>query len=173
MKTLLLMRHAKSDRSLGELPDIERPLNKRGRKASLALAEHLRAHDLVPDFALVSAARRTQETWNRMAETLGEPPLEVRRELYLAEPQEILGVINGIGEFSRVLLLGHNPGVEQAASLLTAPRQAPPVKRHLPFQAKFPTGGIAVLRFADIPWSEVRFGIGELLDFITPKSMTD
>lgn len=174
MKTLLLMRHAKSDRSLADLSDVERPLNKRGRKASEAVAEHLRAHDLAPDIALVSIARRTQETWARMSETLGEPPLELRPELYLAEPEEILAAINTIGDFSRPLVLGHNPGVEQAASLLAAGEQAPAGRAALAaLQSKFPTGAIAILRFPDVPWSDVRFGMGELVDFVTPKALAD
>jgi phosphohistidine phosphatase len=172
MKTLLLMRHAKSDRSQDGLSDIERPLNKRGRKASDALAAFLIERGLAPDIALVSIARRTQETFERMAATLGEPPLDLRRDLYLAEPQEILSAINSIGEFSRPLILGHNPGIEQAASLLAAPEQSPLGQAALAsLHGKFPTGAIAVFRYPGIPWSDVRFGMGEILEFVTPASL--
>jgi phosphohistidine phosphatase len=177
MKTLILMRHAKSDWSQDELSDFGRPLNKRGRRAASAMAAHLSGQGFVPDYALVSSSVRTRETWELMCEELGAaaPPHELRRDLYLARPRTILEAINGISEeHASAVILAHNPGIEQCAVLLAAADQDSAGEAALSsLRAKFPTGGAAIFRLADTPWAEVRFGSGKLLEFAAPSRLVD
>jgi phosphohistidine phosphatase len=175
MKTLILMRHAKSDWSQDELSDFGRPLNKRGRRAASAMAGHLCRQGFVPDFALVSSSVRTRETWARMSEEFraAAPPHELRRDLYLARPRTILAAINSVSEaYTCVLILAHNPGIEQCAVLLAAPDQEAAGEAALSLlRAKFPTAGTAIFRLPDIPWAEVRFGTAGLLEFSAPSRL--
>ena len=80
MKTMVLMRHAKSSYS-GDLSDFDRSLNERGNRSATALGNWLRSNDLLPDFALVSAAKRTVETFKKLKINC---PLEKKKKLYLA-----------------------------------------------------------------------------------------
>lgn len=177
MKTLLLMRHAKSDWSQEGQGDYARPLNKRGRRAAPLMAAYLRDRGLVPELALVSSAVRTRETWERMAEVFGEfaPPHEFSCDLYLARPQMILEAVNGAPEtVSRLLIVGHNPGLEQTLSLLAAPVQDKAGATALvAIRAKFPTAAIAEIEFTDGPWADVRFGSGLIRTFKSPSALQD
>ncbi len=118
-RTLILLRHAKSDWA-GTSPDAERPLSERGlSQAPLAgqwLAEHIDAIDL----ALVSPAQRTRETWQLVAAQLSPvPPARFDDRIYAASVDELLDVVTTVPDDVRTLLLiGHNPGMEQLASLL-------------------------------------------------------
>jgi phosphohistidine phosphatase len=175
MKTLILMRHAKSDWSQDELSDFGRPLNKRGRRAASVMAAYLSRQGLVPDYALVSSSVRTRETWERMSGdfSAAPPPHDLRRDLYLARPRTILEAINSLSEmYKRVLVLAHNPGIEQCAGLLAAPEQNSAGEAALAsLRAKFPTAGAAIFRLPDTPWAEIRFGTGELLEFAAPSRL--
>src|SRR5262249_1848790 len=152
MTSLILMRHAKSDRSQGALGDFGRVLNKRGRRAAPLVAKYLRDNGLIPDFALVSSAARTKETWERMIEAFDSEdiPCEYLRELYLAQPQAILGAIRTAPtSASRVLVLGHNPGIELTAVALAAPGQdAEGTSALAGIKDKFPTAAFALFDFA-------------------------
>jgi phosphohistidine phosphatase len=173
MKTLILMRHAKSDWSQGELSDFGRPLNKRGKRAASDMAAYLCKHGLVPDYALISSSVRTRETWERMGEGFRAtpPPHELRRDLYLARPRTILEAIKSLSEsHDCVLVLAHNPGIEQFAVLLAAPDQDTAGEAALSsLREKFPTAGMAIFRLPDTPWEEVRFGTAQLLEFAAPS----
>ena len=177
MKTLLLMRHAKSDWSQGGMGDFDRSLNKRGRRAAPVMANYLRDRNLIPDLALVSDAARTRETWECMVEIFGErsPPHEFLHKLYLARPQALLETINGAPDAaSRLLVLGHNPGIELTAALLAAPDQdAPGADALAAIRNKFPTGAIAQIELADGPWAEVQFGSGRIRAFTAPATLPD
>jgi phosphohistidine phosphatase len=175
VKTLILMRHAKSDWSQSGSADFTRPLNKRGRRAAPVMGAYLREHGLAPSLALVSSAVRTRETWERMREALGPAARdhELRRELYLARPHTILDAINDVDrDVAHLLVLGHNPGMGLCAPLLAAPEQDEAgVAALAEIRTKFPTAAIAVLRFADIPWADIQFGTGRLTDFVTPAKL--
>ena len=114
MKRLILMRHAKSDWSAGATSDHDRPLNERGRQGATALGGWLRAQDRLPDEVLCSSAERTGETYLRLG-LAPDTPVTFTRTLYLATSHDILTVLHGAtGE--TVLMLGHNPGITDAAS---------------------------------------------------------
>ena len=117
--TLVLLRHAKSDWSGGE-PDVRRPLAGRGRRQAPEAGRWLAAHIGRIDLVLVSPATRAASTWELVAAELGAVPEQRRDErLYAASDDELLEVVRGLGEdLGTVVLVGHNPGLEELASAL-------------------------------------------------------
>lgn len=173
MLDLLLLRHAKSSWDDPALADHDRPLNRRGRAAAARMGAYLEAEALIPDLALVSSARRTQETWSRL--TAGwslAPPAQTLKTLYLAPPSRLLAAIHRVPAGTRrLLLLGHNPGLEHLAARLAGPRSDTEARQRL--ESKFPTGALALFRFAATDWRALAEDEGQLLRFVTPKELPD
>ena len=119
-RRLIVMRHAKSDWSTG-VADHDRPLAARGRREAALAGTWLRKHVGHVDLALCSSATRTRQTWKRVAKQLDrEPELRVDDRLYAASSKRLTGVIRELpGTVGTVLLLGHNPGVEDLVAELT------------------------------------------------------
>lgn len=162
MKTLILMRHAKSDWGDLRLSDHARPLNKRGRRSAAALGQWIRALALVPDQILCSSAARAQETCARLA-LPGAPDL--LDSLYMAEPEQMLTALRR-ATGSTVLMIGHNPGIADFAQALVT---APP--RHNRFD-DYPTGATLVVGFEIAAWPELMPGTATVQHFITPSDLT-
>lgn len=151
---LILMRHAKSAWD-NHRNDIDRPLNARGRKAAVALGDWLRTTQHEPELALVSAAKRTQETWDLLA--LG-CPVQFKADLYLAPPSRIIKYAR-MAKANCVLILAHSPGIaELAAELVNA---APLHDRFM----DYPTGATLVVETTLCP------GSGVVIDFVVPKDL--
>jgi phosphohistidine phosphatase len=114
MKTLLLLRHAKSSWKHAELADHERPLKKRGRQAAKRMGQLLRELDLVPQHILTSTATRACETARLAAGGMQyHDQIESVPALYHAEPPTFVAIVSHVPErFQRLLLVGHNPGLE-------------------------------------------------------------
>jgi phosphohistidine phosphatase len=122
MKTLLILRHAKSSWKDEGLPDHDRPLNKRGKADAPRMGRLLREKDLTPDLILSSTARRARQTTKR-AVAGGELscPVELDERLYHAGPGDLLQALRAVpDECERVMLVGHNPGLEVLLETLTA-----------------------------------------------------
>jgi len=121
MKTLILLRHAKSSWKQPELHDHDRPLNKRGKKEAPKVGWYLKENDLVPDLILASTARRAQETARAVAEESGfEKGIDLHQDLYLSDTASYLDILRCLpDEAQRVLVVGHNPDLEEFLSLLT------------------------------------------------------
>ena len=140
MHQLLLLRHAKSSWDDATLPDRDRPLNKRGRRAAAAMRGAMHELGLAPDVVLVSPARRTQETLAALEPWDDTPLIEAMEPLYLASAEELLAILRGVNETVRsVLLIGHNPGMHELAVMLLPARVqrrlgrgGPPARRWLP-----------------------------------------
>jgi phosphohistidine phosphatase len=128
MKTLLLLRHAKSSWKHPELADHDRPLNKRGKRTAPVIGALLQEEDLVPDLMICSSAVRAHTTALLVAKACtykGE--IEKTRKLYLADPQAYVDVLRQVPEkHGRVLLVGHNPGLEELIERLTGEAMAMP-----------------------------------------------
>ena len=172
MLELLLLRHAKSAWDDPALDDHERPLNARGRRAAALLGSHLAEQGLVPDRALVSSALRTQETWRRLKKRWNQesPPAEVLRGLYLAAPSTILATIRQAPHSARrLLVLGHNPGIERLARRLANADSETAAWEAL--QAKYPTAGLAWFQFDADDWSQIREG--RLIRFVVPRDLEE
>ncbi|AWI84386.1 phosphoglycerate mutase [Alloyangia pacifica] len=161
MKRLILMRHAKSDWSVG-MPDHARPLNPRGRKSAEALGVWLRAQEILPDQVLCSSAARTCETLDLLH--LGEVATRFEDRLYLAEPATLLKSLQA-AKGSTVLMLAHNPGIGDFARGLVA---------RAPWHPKFgtyPTGATLVANFEIGEWSDARMGGALCHAFIVPREL--
>ena len=118
-RTLVLLRHAKSDWS-GDEPDLRRGLAKRGRRQAPEAGQWLAAHLDRVDLAVVSPATRARRTWKLAADQLDPaPPVRVEDDVYAATDDELLGVVRGLDDdLACVVLVGHNPGLEELASRL-------------------------------------------------------
>jgi phosphohistidine phosphatase len=166
MKTLLLMRHAKSSHDEEGLSDHDRPLNDRGRRdvprmiERLIAAEEFHDADLLPDRILCSTAVRTKETAAFFAAIDGgERPITYEHRLYHATPEGILDVVAEHGGLSeRLMIIGHNPGMEQLVRHLTGD------DRHVA------TCAIARIELPIDSWGNVATTpAGRLVDFWKPK----
>lgn len=145
MRTLLLMRHAKSSWSDPELTDHQRPLNGRGRRAAARMGRLLVDEDLVPDLILCSSSRRTRETVDLMqAEFANVCPVVSTDELYHASPQHITGEIAAADdEISRLLVVAHNPGIEELMAEWSGEER------------RVPTGAIAEYELPISTWAQL------------------
>jgi phosphohistidine phosphatase len=121
MKTLLLLRHAKSSSDQPELHDHDRPLNKRGKKEAPMVGRYLKDNDLVPDLVLSSTARRAKDTAQAVAEESGfEGKIDLYQDLYLSDTASYLDILRCLpDDANRVLVVGHNPDLEVLLTLLT------------------------------------------------------
>ena len=120
MKTLLLLRHAKSSWSQDVSSDHDRPLNGRGEQAAPLMGRLIRHHELVPDIMVTSTARRAHRTANLVADACGyDQDIHTTGDLYHASAAEWLSVVSELpDEAGRALLVGHNPGFEEMILLL-------------------------------------------------------
>jgi phosphohistidine phosphatase len=164
MRQLILMRHAKSSWADAGQRDLDRPLNKRGRSAAGVIGAWMKRQGYAPDRALVSSARRAQETWDRVVDKLGAAPTSYLPEIYHAGPETLLEVLHRAGEGRSVLMIGHQPGIGGFAARLLA---SPPAD---PAFAKYPTGATAVIGF-EADWPEIDWGTGRLVDFVVPRAL--
>lgn len=163
MKELILLRHAKSSWANPDIDDIDRPLNKRGKRGAKALGDWMRAHEGVPDQVLCSPARRTRETW----EGLGlDSALAIKDCLYHADPDTMLRAIRD-AEGNRVLLIGHNPGIAFLAHQLV--ETAPAHDRF----GDYPTGALTHLSFDVASNADIEPGAGQVLHFLTPHDLVE
>lgn len=128
MKTMLLLRHAKSSWKHPELADHDRPLNKRGKRTAPRVSALLQDADLIPDLILCSSAVRAHTTALLVAKACAyEAEIKRIRKLYLAEPQTYVEVLRQVAEkHARVLVVGHNPGLEALIEALTGEAMAMP-----------------------------------------------
>jgi phosphohistidine phosphatase len=162
-RRLYLLRHAKSSWKEAGIPDHDRPLASRGRKAAKAMAVHLEAQRVRPELVLCSSATRARQTFERV-EPLGAREVHIERELYGADAATLLGRLRDVPEpVASVMVIAHNPGLEDLVRLL-----APD---HDELGTKFPTGALATLAFADREWAALERGTTELVDFVRPREL--
>ena len=164
---LLILRHGKSSWSDPDLDDFDRPLKGRGKRDALAMGRYLAERDLEPDLILSSEARRATQTTKRVCRAMGLGKDRIRRQppLYHAVPAVIMDVLMGCDpEAARVLLVGHNPGLEDLLRLL-CPVVPDPADGKL-----LPTAALAYLRLEGT-WSQIAPGRAVLLDLVRPRSL--
>jgi phosphohistidine phosphatase len=173
LKRLFLLRHAKSSWADPGRADFERPLNGRGRKAALAMAEWLAVRNLAPDLILCSAARRTRETLAAVRPALG-PTAEVAIEqrLYLAEEDQLFARLVELDDLAHppasVILIGHNPGLGDLA-LRLIPREQQEIRRRI--AAKFPTCAFVDLSFPCDAWDAIDARCATLNAYLVPSEL--
>lgn len=163
MKTLLLLRHAKSSWNDPDLQDFERPLNQRGRRAAPLVGRFMLQQGLVPDLILCSPAERARETIALIIEAarLGSE-LRYDERIYEASAESLLEVVSQAEDrFAVVLVVGHNPGMEELLPLLSGET------------ASMPTAALAVITFDTEKWSKVKEHKGHLESLTLPKELPD
>jgi phosphohistidine phosphatase len=145
MKTVLLMRHAKSSWKDHSMPDMERPLNKRGKKDAARMSSLLKDKELVPKEILSSPAVRAKMTAEAVAEKSGfKGKIEYQDNFYLAEPPVYAAALKALpDDVERVMLIGHNPGLEALVQILSGQIES------------LPTAAIAYLVVPVKHWSEL------------------
>ena len=167
MRHLLVLRHAKSEWGPHGLPDHERPLAARGTRAAPQIAAWIDEQGYRPDLVLCSTAVRTRQTLELLGSAVEESTVEIEHDLYLAGWPQLLDRLRQLGtRFERVLLVGHNPGLQQLVCALA--RQGSTRERA---ERKFPTAALAVLALPCASWNELSPGNGELVDFVVPADL--
>lgn len=158
MRELILLRHAHAEPAAPGQDDFDRPLSRQGQAEAEAAGRWLRQHGLVPDRVVTSPARRTRETLEQVLEIVGYVEQRQDARIYDATPGTLIQLADEMCEFPRVLLVGHNPGLEQLAALLSSGQSGD-------FRG-MPAGSVAVLRLsAD---AALEPGIAELTAFWWP-----
>lgn len=171
MRTLTLLRHAKSSWDDPVKPDFDRPLNKRGRAAAERMGAYILQEGLRFDHIWGSPAVRVRETIDGVETGLGAPiAVHYDRRLYMASAANLLGVVHETPDSAHdVLLIGHNPGLEELLLLLTEGRSDP---RRLAAEEKYPTAALARLEFAAAAsWGAVGGGDAVLDRFVRPRDL--
>ncbi|MDH4353087.1 MAG: histidine phosphatase family protein [Actinomycetota bacterium] len=158
-----LLRHAKSAYPPG-VPDARRPLSDRGARDAPEAGRRLAERLGVPDLVLVSTATRTQQTWAAAQTAFPHPPHHRAEHLiYDASVDDLLLLIRSLDEaVGTAVLVGHNPGLEEAAFALSGDRSDPDAVRAM--SQKFPTSALAVLS-VELPWAHVVPGSARLESF--------
>lgn len=166
MKTIIMLRHAKSSWEDHSLPDFDRPLNKRGQKNAPFMGKKLKERQIMPDLILASTAKRAKMTAIAIAKEIGYPQKKIIFDdnMYLSSERYLLELVrNQDNMYATLMLFGHNPGFNNFANLLL--KQNP--------LSNIPTAGVCCIRFDVDNWKKVQEGKGELVFFDYPKRYTD
>jgi phosphohistidine phosphatase len=168
MKRLYLLRHAKSSWDDPTLADHDRPLAPRGRRAAKVMAKHLRRKGIAPELVLCSPSRRTRQTLTRIAPSMGKSAdVQIEPGLYAGSAPVLIEVLHEVpDEVESVMLIGHNPGIQDLA--LSLARAGPKSAR---VRSKFPTAALATLEHNG-SWRELAPGRAELVSFVKPKELS-
>ncbi|HKY59773.1 MAG TPA: histidine phosphatase family protein [Gemmatimonadota bacterium] len=164
MKSLFLIRHAKSSWKDASLADRDRPLNKRGKRDAPEMGRRLAARGDAPDLIVSSPAVRALATARIIAEAVGYPVDRIREDerIYMAGPAELLEAIRDLeDDLQQVFLFGHNPGLTELVNELSEP-----------VIDNVPTCGIVELRVTVDRWADVSPGTVRRAGFDTPKSVS-
>ena len=158
MRQLVLLRHAHAEPAAAGQADIDRPLSPEGVAEAEAAGVWIEQHGYRPDLVVYSPSRRTRETLERVLAVLGNVEAVAEPRVYEATPGTLMAIADAHRERGRVLLLGHNPGLEQMVALLASGQSGD-------FRG-VPAGGVVVL---DLPaQADLEPGIGKVAAFWWP-----
>jgi phosphohistidine phosphatase len=162
LKTLLLLRHAKSSWKYPDLSDHDRPLNKRGKRDAPRMGDLLRDEDIVPDLIISSSAKRALDTAEAVADSSGyASEIVTTRLLYHADVDDYHEVLKSIENNPKiVMIVSHNPGLEELLATLTGEYMW------------LPTAALAKIEFPFDSWSEMENDAeGELVNLWLPREL--
>lgn len=168
MRTLSLLRHAKSSGVDLTRDDFDRPLNQRGARDATRMGRFMREHGLVPDLVLCSDAVRARETLTLVLSAFGGagPRVVFEPKLYLAEPAAILEVVADVDAgIGHCLVVGHNPGLHALALAMTVAGD------HTAMALEFPASGLAVIDLDAARWRALQPARGRLRLFVSPSQL--
>ena len=170
MKTLTLLRHAKSGWDDPVPRDFDRPLNAKGKRAAQAVGRHLRELGLAFDHVVASPAIRVGETLDAVTAGYGRKLAPVwERRIYLASAATLLDVVHELpADAERVLMVGHNPGLEDLV-LMLVPEAADGLR--VLVEEKYPTATLAEMTLAGESWDAVATGAATLTRYIRPRDL--
>jgi phosphohistidine phosphatase len=161
MKTLLLLRHAKSSWKESGVRDFDRPLNQRGLKAAPTIGRLIRKRKLKPDLVLSSPAERARQTTQLVLDAAGlKTELRYDERIYEASAARLLEIVSQIDdEATVVMLVGHNPGFEELVKSLTGEAHS------------LSTAALACIELDIEKWNKVRLGVNKLAWLVKPKEL--
>lgn len=170
LKTIYLLRHAKSSWGDPGVEDIDRRLSKRGRQAAKAMAQYVSRRRIVPGQILCSPARRTRETLQCMEEKLDAAiPIRFEKGIYNAEAPTLLRRLRRLSDaLPSVMIIGHNPGMERLALMLIGDGETAARDK---LANKYPTGTLAILTAPIYHWRELNPETARLEAFVRPKDL--
>ncbi|MEZ5817164.1 MAG: histidine phosphatase family protein [Hyphomicrobiaceae bacterium] len=169
MRTLSLLRHAKSSWDDATLDDFDRPLAPRGRKAAPLMGRHMRDLGLAPDLVLCSSAARTRETAKLALGEFDDNRLPISHDsaIYEASLSSLIARLRTVDDGVRhLLMIGHNPGLQDLVLCLVGGRLD---AAHETIAEKLPTAALVVLDLDIADWSAIGPGCGRITHFATPK----
>lgn len=167
MKTLGLLRHAKSDWDDMGLRDFDRGLNDRGRRGAALIGRHIARHGIKWDAILASPAQRVKQTLRASGM---DAPVRWDDAAYLADSDTLIELLRGVeGDLRLVLLAGHNPGLQQLILGLVSPHETGPLQKQV--TEKYPTASFAVLELDITEWAECAPGCGRLIHLARPRDL--
>lgn len=164
MKTLYLVRHAKSSWKFPELEDFDRPLNGRGKRDAPMMGQRLRQAGVCPQLILSSPAQRTRKTARALAKAMGYSS-DIRHDdaLYDASSEQLLAAVQTVDDtVTTLLLVGHNPELTELVNQLTSHSIDNVV-----------TAGVVSITFSVDHWSEVALGAGQFEKYDYPKRLPE
>jgi phosphohistidine phosphatase len=161
MKTLLLLRHAKSDWDDVSLRDFERPLADRGKRDAPRMGQELKLRAPLPDLIISSPAARARETIEAVVASGGlTARLEFNETIYGASSAELTRLVRRLPDtVNCALMVGHNPGFEELVARLTDADE------------RMPTAALACIEFQIDHWKDIEDKTGKLLWLMTPKKL--
>jgi len=167
MRRLMLLRHAKTERAAPGERDRDRKLVKRGRADAPVIGTYMAHHDLTPDLVLLSPAKRAQETWTLVAGAFARPPRVTSDErIYNASPETLIAAIGETRKSHTLLVVGHNPGLQELAVQLIASGD---VDMREQLNEKLPTSGLVVIDLPVDDWALIHLHAGRLERFVSPR----
>ena len=161
MKTLYLLRHAKSSWDDPGLKDFDRPLNQRGLKAAPRMGAYILKEEIRPDLVLSSPALRAKQTTHMVCEAAGLSSLiNFDERIYEAGVQRLFEIVAGFEDnLNTALMVGHNPGFEELLAALTGESQ------------RMPTAALACIELKIKKWSDLTGGSGKLKWLVKAKDL--
>jgi len=159
MKTLYIIRHAKSSWKDLDLDDFERPLNKRGKNDAPQMGKRLKKQGIYPDSILSSPAKRAKQTAKAIAKEITyDEKIKYIKDIYEASPDALENILHSLDDkYETVFLIGHNPGLNMF------------VEKYVGFEENIPTCGVVNIKFDTKEWKKVSRRNAELLWFDYPK----
>lgn len=163
MKTLFVLRHAKSSWKNRELSDFERPLNKRGEKAAPFMGKLMRDNGFIPEAIISSSAERAEQT-AKLIRSSASIDIEIQfdRRIYESSTNSLLHIVSEFNDnFSSAMIVGHNPGFEGLVEILGNEYQ------------RMPTAALAIINLNIDSWQDIAAGCGEIISVLRPKEQMD
>ncbi|HMG89694.1 MAG TPA: histidine phosphatase family protein [Chryseolinea sp.] len=167
MKTLFIIRHAKSSWDGSNVDDFERPLSERGKRDAPRMGKRFKEKEIHPDQMVSSPAKRAFSTAKKIAKVLkfSKENVKTDRRLYHADEETILTVVRELKDSRKVVMIfGHNPGLTEFVNSLMDGQQD---------IDNIPTCGVVAFQFNTETWTDVNWGKGKMLFFDYPKSKED